>query len=92
MSGMDELLAAFVRHAAECRDAQDALRMRVDEDANADAAGDLLRLSTELAHVLRRICTGLSAEAICKAFGAPGDWGETPIGAALARLYREGRR
>lgn len=49
----------------------------------------LLREAVEFTGCLRRLVTGRTAEEIHKAFGAPGDFGyETPIGEALARLYR----
>lgn len=47
-----------------------------------------LREALELVSCLRRLLGGRSVADVHKAFGAPGDFGyETPIGAALAKLY-----
>lgn len=49
----------------------------------------LLREAVELVRCLRRLTRGRSVQELHAAFGAPGDFGyETPIGAALSRLYR----
>lgn len=48
-----------------------------------------LRDAVELTRCLRRLVPGRTANEIHRGFGAPGDWGyETPIGNALACLYR----
>lgn len=62
-------------------------------DRLAEDADDrwLLREAIELAGCLRRAleAPGLKVEDIHRAFGAPGDFGYgTPIGDALAQLYR----
>ena len=50
-----------------------------------------LRNASELVRTLRRLAGGRTAQEIHGAFGAPGDWGyDTPVGDALARLYRGG--
>lgn len=51
----------------------------------------LLREAEELVRCLRRLVGFCTPDDIHKAFGAPGDFGyETPIGAALAKVYRGG--
>lgn len=48
----------------------------------------LFREAVELVRCLRRLADGRTKGEIHNAFGAPGDFGyETPIGAALARVY-----
>lgn len=50
-----------------------------------------LQEAVELTQVLRRMLPHLDIRQIHQAFGAPGDFGyETPIGAALAKLYQGG--
>lgn len=65
---------------------------RLSDGAEGGAAGAAeweLREAIELVRCLRRLLAGRSREEIHRAFGAPGDFGYgTPIGDALAKLYR----
>lgn len=59
---------------------------KVDE---VDTLTRELRDAVEFTRCLRRLVPELTAGQIHRAFGAPGDFGyETPIGAALADIYR----
>lgn len=65
---------------------------QIDADASEalDALDEQRRTLVRLLDCLRRLAEGATKEQIHKAFGAPGDWGyDTPIGAALYRLYCE---
>jgi len=83
------LQAAMDRRVDEYMAAVNWLRERAeDEDAGRSW---VLREAVEMVRILRRILPHLTLQQIHKAFGAPGDFGyETPIGAALAQLYRGG--
>lgn len=70
-------------------------RLRELASAEAEAENEvydatlLLRESIELVGCLRRLVAKMSVTEIHRAFGAPGDFGyETPIGDALAWIYR----
>jgi hypothetical protein len=66
------------------RDAFDWLENHAPDEAREDA-----REALELVRCLRRALPHLTAEQVHAAFGAPGDFGyNTPVGNALARLYR----
>ena len=101
MSARDhkDLVAALDEHEREAREAIDRLRDIAtneaedeDEEVPREEVYRLarhLRGSVDLLGCLLRLLPGQSLEEIHSAFGAPGDWGyETPIGDALARLYR----
>lgn len=88
MSGPHEdlakVIAAVERDARRVRD-----RLRAAENITTDAEEHTLDLVAELAGCLRRLLPGRSLVEIHRAFGAPGDFGyDTPLGDALARLYR----
>ena len=81
------LVDALARRQRHYLEAIDRLR---DAD-HPDAV--LLREAVELAGCLRRLLADRTVDEIHRAFGAPGDFGyETPIGAALAVVYRGGGR
>lgn len=66
------------------RDAFDWLENHAPDEAREDA-----REALELIRCLRRALPHLTVDQIHSTFGAPGDFGyETPIGKALALLYR----
>ena len=98
MSGERTGAAALVHAIDErerfYRDALARLTRIVSGAARELEAGDLERTlmeALELVSCLRRMVKGRTVEEIHAAFGAPGDFGyETPIGAALHRLYRGG--
>lgn len=65
---------------------------QINQDASEalDALDEQRRTLVRLLDCLHRFAEGATREQIHKAFGAPGDWGyETPIGAALYRLYMD---
>lgn len=86
-----ELADAIEKHARRYSDAIDRLREIATPSAENETH-DLTRTlgeAVELVRCLRRLTRGRTAEEIHGAFGAPGDFGyETPLGAALARVYR----
>lgn len=94
----DQLVAALDDHEREAREAIDRLRDIATDEADEDEEvpreevyrlARHLRGSVDLLGCLLRLLPGRSIEEIHSAFGAPGDWGyETPLGDALARLYR----
>jgi len=70
---------------------------RLEDLASSETLGEVesltreLRDAVEFARCLRRVVPSLTVSQIHRAFGAPGDFGyETPIGAALADIYRLG--
>jgi len=83
------LQGAIDQRVTEYMESIDWLRERAeDEDAGRSW---VLREAVELARVLRRVVPHLTLDQVHRAFGAPGDFGyDTPIGDALANLYREG--
>lgn len=49
------------------------------------------QLYSDAKDLLRALARIVNGESLHSAFGAPGDWGyQTPIGRALAEVYREG--
>lgn len=90
MSGMAEkraFVAALEQRACEYSAALERLGELADE-VEAYELTCQLREAVELVRCLRRLVSGLNVQEIHRAFGAPGDFGyQTPIGAALARLY-----
>lgn len=88
----DALKRALQTQEQDLRDIIDAIRV-LDDDAlpglDLGVTVEQMRLSAELVGCLRRLIDECSVGQIHRAFGAPGDFGETPIGEALARLYRE---
>lgn len=79
------LTNALALREREMSDAIDRLRERDDENPSDTW---LLREAVELVRCLRRLTAGRTAHEIHEAFGAPGDFGyETPIGAALQKVY-----
>lgn len=86
-----DLAAALYAHERAARDAIDQIRdLATDEtEDEVHSLARSVRDTIEFAGCLRRLLPGRSIEEIHHAFGAPGDWGYgTPIGDALARLYR----
>lgn len=87
----ESLAEALRRREQRCTESIVRLRELATDDTEdevADLTRDLYR-AVELIGCLRRLVDGRTADEIHDAFGAPGDWGyETPVGAALARLYR----
>lgn len=87
------LMAALAEHEREARVAIERLRDLVTDETEDEvhSVARHLRGSIDLVSCLRRFLPGRTLREIHDAFGAPGDWGyETPIGDALARLYRSG--
>jgi hypothetical protein len=85
----DILIEAITERVRESEDAIVLLADLTDNLPAAERATQTLREAVELVRCLRRLVPGRSVQEIHRAFGAPGDFGyETPIGAALARLYR----
>lgn len=83
---MKTLTDALASRQSDLRDALDRLPDDTDE-ARHDLA--LLREGVELVGCLRRLVALSTPDEIHKAFGAPGDFGyDTPIGDALAKVYR----
>lgn len=89
------LVASLGREAQACDDAIDRLRALADDGADDGVASEIydltarLRVAVELVRCLRRLAEGRTVADLHRAFGAPGDWGySTPLGDALARLYR----
>ncbi len=69
--------------------ALDALVARIDDEADIGIERHLLLEAIEIARCARRLVRGRTMKELHDAFGAPGDFGyDTPIGEALARLYR----
>ena len=86
----DALVAALAKRERDYRDALDTLRdeIREGDDEKAYLAARSLREAIDLVGCLRRLVKDRTVLEIHTAFGAPGDFGyETPIGAALARVY-----
>lgn len=87
------LLDALAARQADYRDALDKV-LEVLYDIGHDettAAARGLHEAIELVGCLRRLVPVASVVDIHRAFGAPGDFGyETPVGAALYRVYRTG--
>lgn len=100
MSALDheDLAAALDEHEHEAREAIDRLRDIATDEADEDEEvpreevyrlARHLRGSVDLLGCLLRLLPGRTLTELHAAFGAPGDWGyDTPIGDALARLYR----
>lgn len=90
---MESLQEALATRQKQYRDAVDRILDHVENDPGAyDAARLLRREAVELVGCLRRLVEWSSPAAIHHAFGAPGDFGyDTPIGDALAKLYRGGK-
>lgn len=90
------LAAALEHEARDYDEAIDGLRALVDagvvqipHDLELYDLARKLRNSAELVRSLRRLVDVSTTQEIHGAFGAPGDWGYgTPVGAALASLYR----
>lgn len=73
------------------REALDRLREVASDDLSNEVYDltVLLREAVEIAHCARRLLNGRTVAEIHAAFGAPGDFGYgTPVGDALARIYR----
>jgi hypothetical protein len=88
-----DLEAAINKREREYAAAIDRLRELASEEAENEVYDItfLLRESIALAGCLRRLARGRTARELHEAFGAPGDFGyETPIGEALASVYRGG--
>jgi len=80
------LIDALAKRQQDYRDA--AHRMPDSTDLEC-TDGWAFREAAELVGCLRRLVEGRTPDEIHKAFGAPGDFGyETPIGDALAKVYR----
>lgn len=78
------LVAALSAKQKQCAEALDRLRDADHPD------GHVWREAVELIGCLRRLVPGRTTREVHAAFGAPGDFGyETPIGQALAAVYRE---
>lgn len=85
------LVAALQKREREYRNAIDRLRELASEQTEDDVHDltRLLRESIDMVGCLRRLVPHATVNELHHAFGAPGDFGyETPIGAALDRLYR----
>ena len=84
------LVDALALRERQCRDVVNRLRAAEPlTDLELDEVVHLLREAVELVGCLRRLVPVGDLQALHRAFGAPGDFGyETPIGDALARLYR----
>lgn len=83
---MKTLVDALASRQRDFRDAIDRL-----PDDSDEARGDIamLREAVELVGCLRRLVADRTTDEVHKAFGAPGDFGyDTPIGDALAKVYR----
>lgn len=91
---MDVLAKALSSRQADFRNAIDRLR-ELSPSANENEVYELtsqLREAIELVGCARRLLAGRTVNEVHAAFGAPGDFGyDTPIGDALAALYRGGR-
>ncbi len=85
---MKTLITAIEKSEREYSAALERLR-DLDKDGEANTEAHQLREAIELVRCLRRLLNGRTVNEVYKAFGAPGDFGyDTPIGDALARLYR----
>lgn len=86
-----KLVDALYRRQRDYSDAIDRLReLATDKTENeVYEATATLREAIALVGCLRRLTEGRTANEIHRAYGAPGDFGyDTPIGDALAALYR----
>lgn len=90
-------LGAALQHEAQdydkavrrLRELVDDGAMREPHDVELYDLARTLRNASEMVRILRRLAAGRTVQEIHDAFGAPGDWGYgTPVGDALARLYR----
>lgn len=83
---INPLTAALAVREGAYAEVVDRLR---DDGTQAREDGALLREAVEMVRCLRRLVEFRTADEIHKAFGAPGDFGyDTPIGAALAKIYK----
>lgn len=88
---MKALQDVLYSRSREYVSAIDRLMDHVENDPEAYDAARSLREAVELVGCLRRLVEGRTLQEVHRAFGAPGDFGyETPIGAALAKLYGVG--
>ena len=79
------LTEALAARAERLHDVVSYLR---DADKLDGPEAQLLRETVELVRCLRRLVGDATTTEIHRAFGSPGDFGyETPIGAALAKVY-----
>jgi hypothetical protein len=86
---MSELKKAIMKRERVYSDAVTSLRDMTSESEDATQHIQALREAVALVCCLRRLVDGKTPNEIHQAFGAPGDFGyDTPIGDALARLYR----
>lgn len=85
------LVAALYQRERDCAEAIDRLRSLATDDTENEVH-DLtatLREAVVLVGCLRRLVASRTTRELHTAFGAPGDFGyETPLGDALASLYR----
>jgi hypothetical protein len=84
------LVDALAAREREYRAALDRLNEALEPEQweATQSAYHLLREAIEIVRCARRMVPACTLEQVHKAFGAPGDFGyETPIGAALARVY-----
>lgn len=91
MSNANPLQLAIDTRVREYGDAIDRLRELASDETEGEIHDltSLLRESVELTRCLRRLTQGRTIAELHSAFGAPGDFGyDTPIGAALARVYQ----
>ncbi len=92
-SARDDLLRALDAQVSELDHGRHRLQELADDGEAPDEVrriSDHVRDGAELVRCLRRLVKSLGVVEIYRALGAGGDWGyETPLGDALARLYRE---
>lgn len=91
---MDALAKALSSRQADFRNAIDRLRELAPSTSENEVyeLTSQLREAIELVGCARRLLAGRTVNEVHAAFGAPGDFGyDTPIGDALAALYRGGR-
>lgn len=87
----DTLVKALILRQREYTEALNRIKELAPSDIENEVydIAFLLRESVELTGCLRRLVEGRTTAEIHRAFGAPGDFGyETPIGEALAAVYR----
>lgn len=89
----EPLVKALAKREGEYRAAIDRLRDHVENDPGAYDAAVSLREAVALVGCLRRIVPHIDVRDLHATFGAPGDYGyETPIGAALFKVYSGERK
>ena len=94
LKALEEIRADLDSHADLANEAMEAVDPETDLGEKIKEAGyeprRVFRESVKLLWVLLALAEKAPVSEIHRLFGAPGDWGyDTPLGAALYRLYSE---